>query len=138
MFKIIKTKEYNKIKEELSQYKKFAEDYGNKKQYNFESFLKEVLGREIRWIDTSKMSKENYQRWYKEAQVLLESEVVRSLLGYQDPDGTMINGEITKDLIEHIAMNTKNFDEVMNSRMKIVGIELLKQYLNNLIKVEDN
>lgn len=105
-----------------------------KNQYTFDKFLKEELGREIRWIDTSKMDNESYDRWYNEAQVLLQSDIVRSLIGFDDPDGTHVNGEIIKDLMEYIAIKPKNFDEVMYARMKIVGIELLKTYLQELCK----
>lgn len=135
MFKIISTKEYNDIKEHIATLEDQLIESGEEKpQYDFDSFLKEVLGREIRWIDTSKMDNESFDRWYNEAQVLLQSDIVRSLIGFNDPDGTRVNGEIVKDLMEFIAKDTRNFEEVMYARMKIVGIELLKTYLQEICK----
>ena len=135
MFKIISTKEYNDIKNHILILQDEISELESKKEFDFDKFLKEVLGREIRWVDTSKMGKETYDKWYNEAQGLLGSNIVKSLLGYEEADGTIINGEITKDLIEYIAKETKNYDEVMNARMKIVGIELLRSYLNSLVKI---
>jgi len=138
MFKIVNKKDYQDLIDSRNNAEKRIEflqkNIPTVKEYNFDSFLKEVLGREIRWIDTSKMDDESFDRWYNEAQVLLQSDIVRSLIGFNDPDGTRVNGEIVKDLMEFIAKDTRNFEEVMYARMKIVGIELLKTYLQELCK----
>lgn len=94
-----------------------------------------IVDRPIKWIEWQKMPHDKKVEWYKNAQSVLRNIVFRSLVGSNEP---RINGEIVKNIIEHIARHTENFEQVRDLRMTINGVELIKQYLEEIPNPEEN
>ena len=99
--------------------------------------MKFLLGRPIKWIDTDGMDFAKKKFWYDSAQIALGNPVVQSLLGKTE-NGEAVNGEIAKDLIEHIAKSAENFEQVSYYRSKLAGVEMLRQYLNDISDPSEN
>ena len=93
--------------------------------------MKYILGREIKWIDTDGMNFVEKKQWYDWAQMVIENPVIISLIGKGVGDSAT-NGEIAKDLLEYCARNTENMEQVNYWRSKVAGVELLRQYLNEI------
>jgi peptide subunit release factor 1 (eRF1) len=85
------------------------------------------LKKPISWVDTSGFQEGEQRTWYNEAQSLKNNPVFKSLCGDEN-----CNGEITKDIIEYIAKQSKDFQEVLYWRAKIAGIELLKNLIYSI------
>lgn len=98
-----------------------------------------ILRNDIVWIDKDKMNSTDRLSWGNEAKALLENRVFQSLVGKIDAEGNKTNGEIVKNLIEGIARNSKDYDEVRFLRSTINGIELIREYAEDLLikKVEE-
>lgn len=93
----------------------------------------ELLERSIVWIDKDKMSQPDRERWANDAKALLDNPVFQSLVGKIERNGTKTNGELVKNLIEGIARNSKDFDEVKFLRATINGVELIREYAEDLL-----
>lgn len=95
--------------------------------------VEDVLSREIVWMDKDKMNEPDRLRWSNEAKALMDNMVFQSLVGRTDKDGIKTNGEIVKNLIEGIARDSGSYDEVKFLRATINGIELIRQYAEELV-----
>jgi hypothetical protein len=82
--------------------------------------VEDILGREIKYLDVSKLTDEGRLAIYNEAQLLLRNRVFQSLVGK------------AKNIIEQISRYSKNFDEVRDLRMTINGVELIRQYAEDI------
>ena len=98
-----------------------------------------ILRNDIVWIDKDKMNPTDRLAWGNEARALLENRVFQSLVGRIDADGNKTNGEIVKNLIEGCARQSKDYDDVKFMRATINGIELIREYAEDLLikKVEE-
>ena len=99
--------------------------------------VERALGRDIVWIDKDKMNETDRLAWGNEAQALLDNRVFQSLVGQVDREGNKTNGEIVKNIIEGIARNSKDYDEVQFLRATINGIELIREYAEELLIKKD-
>ena len=88
--------------------------------------VKKMLGRPIKFVDTSKMSKEAYNAYYREAQAIVNNETFLS----------EINALIV-DLVNSAARDTEDYRQVLNRRFTLCGIELLKHRIEDLAKADD-
>lgn len=95
--------------------------------FDSKCLLEKILCRPLNWVDTSNFSENEQRIWHGEAQALLRNPVFVSLCG-----DSKSNGEIVKDLIEYIAKNSKNFEEVLYLRAKIAGVELIKNLVSTI------
>lgn len=98
-----------------------------------ELVIEKLMERGIRWYDYQAPDKDIASRlqYFNEAQSALRN-------------GTLINeiNHLIADTIEYISKDTKTFEEVDRARRTIVGIELLKERLENIfdprIKLQNN
>ena len=93
------------------------------------NLLKNILNRDIKWIDVAGMDETQLAEWQANAKSALDNPVIKSLIGGIDDNGNLTNGEIVKNLIEYIARNSKDHGETRDLRMTINGAELIRQYL---------
>lgn len=93
--------------------------------------VEDILGREIKYIDYNTLTDDGRLAIYNEAQLLLKNRVFQSLVGKVE-NGSKINGEIAKNIIEQISRYSKSFDEVRDLRMTINGVELIRQYAEQI------
>ena len=96
--------------------------------------IKEVLGRDIRFINEEAMNKQASTEFYNEAQALLKNKVFRSYYGYRDKDNVEFNGKITIDAMEFISKETQNFKEVENNRALFLSFD---RFRKSLYKIQD-
>lgn len=98
----------------------------NEKVGNPAEVIKKLLGRPLKWRDISKMSPEVYSEYYKEAQNLLENEVFISELEHFE-----------YDIVQDIAKNSEDFQQVLNRRFTYNGLLAFKQRIEDLPKIKD-
>lgn len=88
--------------------------------------VKKMLGRPIKFTDISKMSKEAYNNYYRDAQEIVKNETFLSELN-----------SLTVDLVNSAAKDADDFRQVLNRRFTLCGVQLLKQRIEDLAKAED-
>ena len=98
---------------------------------DIQNFTNRILERPIEWIDMQAMPMEVRTAMSAEARAVLENRAFQSLCGKMGPERT--NGELVKTLIEHIARYAITEQEMMNMRMTINGIELIRGYLEAML-----
>lgn len=90
-----------------------------------ESVIREIMGRKIKWYDYQSLKDKQAKIVYiDEAQRIANSSV------YQNE----INRAVY-DIIQHIAIESKSFEETRDLRMTINGIELLRERLSQIREV---
>jgi len=100
-------------------------------------YVDAFLSRPMVWTDWRGMDLESRREWAKDAKNLLENRVFRSFCGYRDRSGIKTNGEMSKDIIEHLARHAKDYQEVIALRMTMNGIELVRDRVEESLLPED-
>ncbi len=83
------------------------------------------------------MSETQLAAWENDAKALLQNQVFEHFVGKTERDGTKTNGELAKNLILHIAKNSQNWEEVKDLRMKLVGLEILREAVEEQLTSKD-
>lgn len=87
--------------------------------------IKKVLGRPIKWKDVSRMKPEQQRAYYLEAKNVLENEAFINEISAME-----------YDLVNDIAKNTEDFQQVLNRRFILCGVLALKERLENIPTIE--
>jgi len=96
-----------------------------------------ILDRPIRWIDWKSLGKEDKLAWGREAKSVLENRAFKSLCGYKKQDGTKINGELVKVIMESGFRHSGDYQSLRDARMIICGIERIWEELESMLYEEE-
>ena len=99
--------------------------------------IEAVIGRKTKWIDYEKMDETNQKKWFRATEELKRNAVFKSLFGYEDED-KRINGLLVRNLIEASVLESQNFRQMRDAQMSINGIELIHQYLDDIVDPDIN
>jgi hypothetical protein len=84
--------------------------------------IEQVLGRNINWYKYQNLTTEEWREYYKEARDILK--------------GKVLNNEINAfilDLVQEIAMRSKDFDHVLRLRAMINSAEVIRERLSKVV-----
>ena len=86
-----------------------------------ELVLRKIMGRDISWFDYDKLDENAKKRYYADIQAVIKN-------------GSFINelNHLIADQVEYIAREAKNWDEVMNIRMTINAVDMIKERLESV------
>ncbi len=88
--------------------------------------IKKLLGRPLKWKDISSMNDVNKRTYYLGAKQVLENETFKSEFDH-----------FTYDLINDIAKNATDYQQVLNRRFTLNALYALKERLEGVPMVED-
>jgi hypothetical protein len=93
-----------------------------KEALNPVKIIEKIMQKSIEWYDWNEIKDGNDKAEYiNEARKILDSEVFKNE-----------TNAIISDIIKHIATTAKDYDEVIDLRMTINGLELLKERLERI------
>lgn len=86
-----------------------------------ELVLEKIMKRGIEWFDYDKLDENAKKRYYADIQAVIKN-------------GSFINelNHLIADQVEYIAREAKNWDEVMNIRMTINAVDMIKERLESV------
>lgn len=88
--------------------------------------VKKMLGRKLKWKDISKMTEAQKSQYGLSAKQALENEALMSEIDC-----------LTFDLVNDIAKETSDFQQVLNRRFTLNGIQLIKERLENIPQMKE-
>lgn len=88
--------------------------------------VKKMLGRPLKWKDISKMTDAAKREYAMGAKQALENETLMSEIN-----------RLTVDLINDIAKETSDFQQVLNRRFTLNGVQLIKERLESVPQLKE-
>ena len=88
--------------------------------------VEKMLGRKLKWKDTNKMNDAQRREYFLGAKQVLENETFKSVVD-----------EATFDLVNDIAKNSEDFQQVLNRRFTLNGMQLIKERLESIPFTEE-
>jgi len=88
--------------------------------------IEEILNKGISWYDYKELSTVEQKKYYNQAQLILDNPVFQNEMNH-----------FIKDLVEHIAYKSKDFQEVRDLRMTINGVKAFADRLGNIENIEE-
>lgn len=88
--------------------------------------VKKMLGRPLKWKDVNKMTDAEKREYGLAAKQALENETLMSEIN-----------RLTVDLINDIAKETSDFQQVLNRRFTLNGVQLIKERLESVPQLKE-
>lgn len=102
-----------------------------------EAVIENILRRPLAWVDMKKMDTNTRRTWGGHALSLLNNPLFQALSGTVGLNGDKdTSGELAKDIIEHIAKQSRDHAETRDLRMTLNGIELLRERAKNWLYLD--
>jgi len=95
--------------------------------------IERILDRPIEWVRWNELGEDDRRAWGSEARALLDNRAFKSLCGYTKPDGTKVNGELVKVIMETCFRYADDYTKVRDARMIVSGIERIKEEAEGML-----
>ena len=92
--------------------------YGNTIDISYKKYLEDIMERNIEFYDYKKLDKGSWNTYYADATAIINNETFNNELN-----------NYKTDLVKFIALESKDWDQVMNLRTAIITLETFKERL---------
>lgn len=92
-----------------------------------------IMDRPLQWVNWRDLPLDARRTWSNDAKAVLSNQAFIALCGSIDKNGQPTNGELAKDIIEHIGRYSKDHAETRDMRMTLNGIELIRDRLSEMV-----